>query len=171
MLDIDKRFACCFSGYRPEKFLFDFHPQSAEYQLLIQSVNESLIYAISHGYHTFICGMSRGFDLLCGKCVINLQTTEYPHICLIAAIPYEGFSDNWNALWRDRYDNIYDNACERIYTSTRYTPGCYHKRNRFMVNHSSLLICYWDGNKGGTAYTHGYALQKNLQIYNLASIS
>ncbi len=49
----------------------------------------------------------------------------------------------------------------------RYHQGCYYERNRYMVDHSSRMMCYYDGDKGGTEYTVKYAEQNNLQITNL----
>jgi len=36
-----------------------------------------------------------------------------------------------------------------------------------MVDHISRMMCYYDGDKGGTKYTVKYAEQNNLQITNL----
>ena len=37
-----------------------------------------------------------------------------------------------------------------------------------MVDRCSRLICYFDGQPGGTAYTVRYALQQGVQLVNLA---
>ena len=42
------------------------------------------------------------------------------------------------------------------------------QRNRFLVDHSRMLICYLTGERGGTAATVRYALKQKLPVVNLA---
>ena len=42
-----------------------------------------------------------------------------------------------------------------------------HKRNRYLVDNSSVCICYLTEATGGTAYTVDYAQTKNLTVINL----
>ncbi len=52
--------------------------------------------------------------------------------------------------------------------SERYYNGCLLRRNDYMVNRSSRLIAYFDGNpKGGTFYTIREAKRQGLDIVNL----
>ena len=43
-----------------------------------------------------------------------------------------------------------------------------HKRNRHLVDNSSLCICYLTKQSGGTAYTVSYAESHDLKIVNVA---
>lgn len=43
-----------------------------------------------------------------------------------------------------------------------------HKRNRHLVNDSSVCVCYQTRLGGGTAYTVGYAKEKGLAIIDVA---
>ena len=52
--------------------------------------------------------------------------------------------------------------------SERYYQGCMHERNRYMVDHSRVCICYLTERTGGTAYTVEYARSRGLKIFNLA---
>ena len=52
--------------------------------------------------------------------------------------------------------------------SEAYTQGCMHRRNRHLVDHSSVCICYLTGSSGGTAYTVNYARKQGLEIINIA---
>ena len=42
-----------------------------------------------------------------------------------------------------------------------------HKRNRHLVDNSSVCVCYLNKENGGTAYTVDYAGKKGLEIINL----
>lgn len=41
------------------------------------------------------------------------------------------------------------------------------RRDRYMVDHASLLIAAFDGSPGGTRYTLEYAMRQGLQIVDL----
>ena len=59
--------------------------------------------------------------------------------------------------------------CElKVVLSEQYYNGCLLRRNDYMVNRSSRLIAYFDGNpKGGTFYTVREAKRQGLDIVNL----
>ena len=51
--------------------------------------------------------------------------------------------------------------------SERYVPGCMQRRNRYLVDHASLLIAAYDGSSGGTRNTIQYAISRGLDIVDL----
>ena len=51
--------------------------------------------------------------------------------------------------------------------SSRYSSACMQRRDRYMVDHASLLIAVFDGSPGGTQYTVTYAMQRGLNIVDL----
>ena len=55
-----------------------------------------------------------------------------------------------------------------VYTAQQYARGCMHKRNRHLVDNSSVCVCYLNRESGGTAYTVDYAEKQGLEIINLA---
>ena len=44
-----------------------------------------------------------------------------------------------------------------IVLQDHYTEGCMQRRNRYLVEHSSMLIAVYSGGSGGTKYTIDYA--------------
>ena len=49
-----------------------------------------------------------------------------------------------------------------LYTSS---SGCYHARNRYLVDHADSVLALYNGSPtGGTAYTVKYACQRNKEI-------
>ena len=122
------------------------------------------------GFNTFICGVDKGFDLLCAKAVIDIRRkSRYRYIELIAAIPFNGhgFSGEWGRMHRlvKHHANH-----EIIIAPNGYTRSCYHIRDCFMVNNSSYLICYLDGEKGSTAQTARMAKESGHLFRNLAHL-
>ena len=53
--------------------------------------------------------------------------------------------------------------------SARYFDGCYHARNRYMVDAADALLAVCRaGTSGGTQYTMKYAWQKNRELVMIA---
>ena len=138
---------------------------------ILDTVSFSLDCAISEaykiGYRRFICGGALGFDTLAALRVIEFRKTN-TDVRLILAIPCGDQSIRWPKYDQNIYRYICRQADERIILSTEYYPGCMQKRNRYMVEHSSLCICYLYSFRGGTAYTVRYAASRNINIINLA---
>jgi len=57
-------------------------------------------------------------------------------------------------------------AADRIkLISPEYHRGCYHARNRYMVDNADRVIAVYDGSSsGGTAYTVDYARKQGKEI-------
>lgn len=160
--------ACAFSGYRPEKFSFPMVESHPQFEHLCREIETAIRGAVGDGYTTFFCGMARGFDLLCGALLLDLrEQEEYRGISLVVALPYqgEGFSGWWGTL----YHRVRKNADDETVLCAAYTQDCFARRNRYMVEHSSRLICYWDGQEGGTAQTVRMAERQGLEVVNLAA--
>ena len=62
------------------------------------------------------------------------------------------------------YWEILRQADEWEFLQGDYTPGCMLRRNRYMVDRSSLLIAAFDGSKGGTLYTITYAMKRGIEV-------
>ena len=166
---MSKSITACFSGYRPEKFAFIFNQGDEGYLALERRIEEAILRAVDDGYTSFICGMAKGFDLVAGGIVVTLKESwkELAELMLIAVPPFEGHGFS-SEPWRTLHQMVLSAASEVVTISPCYHPQAYHDRNRYMVDHSSRLICYYDGKKGGTAHTVRYALQRGLTVVNIA---
>lgn len=92
----------------------------------------------------------------------------YPELRLILVLPCPEQAQGWNPKDRERYETIKGKADKMVYTSPRYHRGCMFKRNRRLVEHSSVCVCYLTKPAGGTFYTVKYAHRQGLKILNLA---
>ena len=122
--------------------------------------------AILDGYRHFITGMSRGMDLWAAMCVLDFRRA-YPGLTLEAAIPCPEQPNRWSAEDVRFYNLVLSRCDTRTVLSPRYTAGCMDKRNRYMVDHSSLLIAAFDGRSGGTRNTCLYAERTGVRIHNI----
>ncbi len=159
----------CFSGHRTKRL-----PQTLQGMKELETqIYRQINKAISLGYNSFIFGGCLGFDLMSARVVLDIQNSSTPdtpkQITLIAAIPFEGQAERWNSKDRELYKNILSRCDDVICICKDFSLYSYSKRNRFMVDNSSRLICYYDGEGGGTASTVKYADMKGLEIINLYS--
>ncbi len=117
----------------------------------------------------FGAGGALGFDTLAAQCVLSLRK-RYPHIKLILVLPCTAQTKGWSKDDIAIYEEIKSQADKVVYTSHDYFRGCMFKRNRHLVNGSSVCIAYLTQEKGGTAYTVNYAKEQGLTVINLASV-
>lgn len=155
-----------FSGYRPNKYPFRFERGDAGYERLKKALEDAVVQAIEDGFTTFLCGGAMGLDILAGE-IINTLQDEGMLIRLICVVPFAGQAKRWTWRWKDRYCALLRRADDVVTLSEEYHDGCYHERNRFLVEHSSRLIVYYDGQPGGTQYTVEYAKKREREIVNL----
>ena len=161
-----RQMSVCFSGYRPEKLPWgedESDPRCAALKRRLYDAAES---ACAQGYRHFICGMAQGADLYFCQAVLHLKA-QHPGVTLEAAIPYEGQADHWPPADRLRRQRLLNQCDLETVVQHHYTKGCMLRRNRYMVDRSSLLIAVYDGMLGGTMYTLSYAMKQGLEIVTL----
>ena len=158
--------ACCFTGYRPEKFPFEFNPECREYVSFENDLISAITSALADGYDTFYCGGAMGFDILAAE-LLNIFRRNNS-FRLVLALPFCSQSKAFPSEWKERYAAVLSSADEIVYVSQEYHRGCYLERNRFMVDNSDRVITFYDGKKGGTRNTVLYARKKEIEIVNLA---
>ena len=147
----------CFTGHRkipPERMI-----------TLARRLKEILIELIDDGYIYFGTGGALGFDTLAAQTILDLKS-DYPQIKLILVLPCLSQTNGWNPRDIEIYEVIKRQADKAVYTSQEYSRGCMHKRNRHLVDNSSVCVCYLTQNIGGTAYTVEYAKRKKLLVIN-----
>lgn len=158
-MDDIRKHTCCFSGHRriPNRDLF----------IVKQKLMEAIISAIKDGYIYFSAGGALGFDTLAAQTVLEMKK-HYAQIRLILVLPCLSQARYWREQDISEYERIKKSADKVVYTSLKYSYDCMHKRNRYLVENSSLCICYLKEQSGGTAYTVKYAESQGLNIINVS---
>ena len=155
-----RSYTCCFTGHRqlpPEK------------QVEIAGRLERVIVSLyQRGIQYYGAGGARGFDCLAAQTVLRLRES-YPDMKLILVLPCLTQTRGWPAADVAEYERIKAQADKVVYTAQDYSKGCMHKRNRHLVDNSSVCVCCLTRDSGGTAYTVDYAEKKGLAIINLAT--
>ena len=161
-----KQETCCFTGHRPEKLPWGYNESDPRCVELKAQIHTAVEAAYREGYRCFLCGMAAGCDLYFCESVLRLRE-QFPDISIEAAIPCPEQPDSWPPEQQRRYHRLLDACNLHTMVSHRYTPACMLRRDRYMVDHSSLLIAVYNGSRGGTRYTLEYAMRRGLQIVDL----
>ncbi len=158
--------ACCFTGHRPSKLPWRYNEDDARCIALKRRMLDAVEAAYEEGYRHFICGMAMGCDLYFCECVLALRE-KHADVTIEAAIPCPTQPDAWPAAVRHRYVQMVAACDYETLVSDTYSSTCMQRRDRYMVDHASLLIAAFDGSAGGTRYTMEYAMRRGLDIVDL----
>ncbi len=158
--------SCCFTGHRPEKLPWRNDERDPRCLRLKEEIYDAARAVYESGIRHFICGMAKGCDMYFAEAVIALRD-EVPGVTLEAAIPYDGQAREWRDGDRERYYYIAHQCDVETVLQRDYTEDCMWRRNRYMVDNSSVLIAAYDGTPGGTMQTMNYAARMGLEIIRL----
>ena len=155
-----KNKTCCFTGHR------QLPPGE---RAVITNKLECVITALyQRGVRYYGAGGALGFDTLAAQAVLRLRES-CPGMKLVLVLPCLTQTRGWKPEDVAEYENIKVQADHVVYTAQQYTRGCMHKRNRYLVDNSSVCVCYLTKERGGTAYTVNYAEKHKLEIINIAA--
>ena len=153
---------CCFTGHRPGKLAWGGDERDPRCQALKLEIAARLDGIVQAGYRHFICGMAEGCDLYFAEAVLELRS-RFPDVTLEAAIPCDRQADRWSDAQQRRYEHIMAECDTVTFVQHQYSSGCMMRRNRYMVDHSSLLLACFDGQTGGTMNTILYAQRSGVK--------
>ena len=151
--------ACCLTGHRK------IPPDMAN------EIRRRLICTIDRLYTedkitTYYAGGAQGFDALASEVVIECRAV-LPDLRLVLVVPYVEQAARWSSDEKVRYERIKREANDVICLAKHYYRGCMQRRNRYLVDHSDVCVCYLTEPTGGTAYTVGYARKQGIPVLNL----
>ena len=158
--------SCAFTGHRPAKLPWGYREEDPRCLALKRRIRDAVESAYEEGYCHFLCGMAQGCDLYFCEIVLALRA-KHPEVTLEAAVPCPTQADDWPEAERQRYGQLLAACDSETLVSARYTPDCMQRRNRYLVDHSALLIAAYDGTLGGTQYTVQYAMRRGVEIVDL----
>ena len=184
---MEREITCCFTGHRPDKLPWGTDERDPRCLALKKSIARELEGLYLRGYRHFISGIARGADLYFVEAALALRE-KYPSLALAPGIPLsdaeavlalkerrpdvllecarpcESQADRWPAAERARWRSALD-ACDlETMVQHNYDRFCMHRRDRYMVDRSSVILAAFDGTPGGTMYTLSYAMDQGLDI-------
>ena len=154
---------CAFTGHRPGKLPWrdnEYDPRCVD---LRRRIADALEAAYEEGFRHFLCGMAQGCDLYFCEEVQNLKQIRVG-VTLEAALPYIDHTGHWRTPQRIKYAQLLRGCDFATPVSPSHVPGCMLQRDRYLVDHASLLLAAYDGTPGGTRYTIEYALRRGVEV-------
>jgi len=159
----NKSDTCCITGHRPKSLPWGYNEDTSSCKNFKKHVKAIFENAIKNGTTTFLDGMAEGFDMISAEIILKLKKS-YKSVRLIAVIPCLNQEMKWKPEQQKRYHKILKQCDEKIVLSNTFTPSCMNDRNKFMVEHSSLVIACFNGKPGGTANTIRFAKENRSKI-------
>lgn len=120
----------------------------------------------AEGARHYRVGMAEGFDLAAGRAVVDMMLS-HNDIILEACIPWPTFATHFSACERSAYDDILNHATIVRYSDNSYHPAIFRHRNDMLIDGADVLVAWWSGATGGTAYTVKRAKKRHCRIINL----
>lgn len=155
----NKELCAAFTGHRLKKLPFGGDEKSDAFMQMREKLRESIFDAYGEGKRYFLSGMADGVDTYAAELVLDLKNA-LPGIKLVCVYPYPPSFER-----QKRIGNFAD--CS-IVLSDEYTKNCFHIRDNFLIEHSSLLIAVFNGVKaGGTYYTMNAAKRAGIRIIEI----
>ena len=163
---MERRRSCCFTGHRPEKLPWGTKEADPRCVALKAAIQDAVATAYDEGFRHFICGMARGCDFYFAEAVVAMRR-ERPEVTLEVAIPCPTQSRAWSLEEQERWQTLVNASDYETMVQEHYSPACMLRRNRYMVDHSSLVIAVYDGAEGGTRQTLEYAIAKKVPFVDI----
>lgn len=147
-----------FTGHRPDR-LGGWDPLHPVVERVKKALRDGII---AHWPIYAISGMAQGVDVWAAEACVELG------IPYIAALPCDGWGENWPLPSQQRYQALLTKAKEIHVVS----PGPFklwklQRRNEWMVDHCNLLLSVYDGSSGGTLNCLEYAAHVKRDVQQL----
>ena len=159
---MDKSQTVCLTGHRPDKLPWGYNEEKESCVHFKEGLKVLLEKAIMYGLKNFMTGMAEGFDMIATEILIGLR--EKYSINIIAVVPCLGQESMWSENQQKRYHTILKRCDRKIVLNKNYTPTCMSVRNKFMVEHSRVVIACYNGITGGTSNTINMARKCGCKI-------
>ena len=159
---MNRETTCSFTGHRPEKLPWRGDESDPRCLVLKERLAAAVEDAYDKGMRHFMCGMARGADFYFCDAVLELRERR-SGVTLEAVIPCEEQAARWSERERERWFSLVERCDGETMLQHHYDKGCMLRRNRYLVDHSSMLIAVYGGMLGGTMYTLSYAMKRGLE--------
>lgn len=155
--DLPAEQSAAFTGHRPDKLPWGSFEGDPRCVLFRERLEREILRAYERGARYFLCGMAEGFDLYAASAVLKLSKS-IPDMRLVAVFPFgTGSTPEKRRLARGAY--------RVVSMHESYVSSCYNERNRFLVEHSFMLICGFSGDmKSGTGSTIRMAMKEGREV-------
>lgn len=157
--------ACAFTGHRPRKFPWGYDELDTQCVSLKSVLTEQIEQLAMNGVTQFLSGMAEGVDTWAALAVLALREKN-DALKLHCILPCREQAEQWGAPAQALYRSILEQADSVVYVNRDYKKDCMLERNRFLVEHSDILLAVYNGERrGGTAATIRYARKAGREVW------
>ncbi|MBR2970768.1 MAG: DUF1273 family protein [Clostridia bacterium] len=160
---MEREKTACLTGHRPKYLPWGYNEDFDSCLKFKKDVREIFCDVMARGINCFLTGMAEGFDMIGAEVLIDLRKKN-KWIKIIAVVPCKGQELKWTNEQQKRYCKILKKCDEVIVLSQGYTPTCMHERNKYMVEHSRVVIACYNGRPSGTGKTIKFASRAGCDI-------
>lgn len=165
------KMTCAFTGHRPSRFPWAYDETDQRCIALKEILTGEIMRLADIGVTNFLSGMAEGVDTWASVIVLALREKN-PLIKLHCILPCKTQADDWSSASQTLYRSILEQADSIVYVSRNHHSNCMMERNRFMVDHASILVAiYQETPRSGTAATIHYARKMGREIIIVAPLS
>lgn len=156
--------ACAITGHRPKSFPWKYDEGNPNCVLLKEFLAAQISKLVDRSVTDWFSGMALGVDIWSAEIVLFLRKNN-PALRIHCILPCEGQEDKWSVSEQERYHAVLRRADEVFYVNRAYGPKCMLERNRYMVDHASILLAVYNGvQRSGTGATIRYAQRLGREI-------
>lgn len=168
-MELQKDQTVTFTGYRSQEIQHLTEDKNLV-NVITTEVYRTVKLFYEQGYNTFLTGGSEGFDLVAANAVLQLKRVN-TDIQLVMVAPFIGQEQRYSAVDKMSYRYIWERADATVVLAEAYTDkGQYLRRNDYLVDNSTAMICYYDGLAGNTKYTHDRAQDAGHNSINICGM-
>ena len=155
---------CAFTGHRPNKLPWRYDETDSRCVALKAVLTEQIEALAEAGFTQFLSGMAEATDTWSALAVLALREKN-PAIKLHCILPCTAQAEKWSASSQELYRSILERADSVVYVNRDYHKDCMLERNRFLVEHASVLLAVYNGvRRSGTGATVNYARKMGRKI-------
>lgn len=164
---MEEKIFCAFTGHRPQSLPWKYDEMAQECLLLKTTLTKEIEKLIDRNVTEFFSGLAQGVDIWAAQIVLALREKN-PVLKLHCVLPCRDQAEKWDVLAQKCHRDILEQANSVICLSKSYHDGCMLDRNRYLVDHSSILLAVYNGGwRSGTGMTVRYAQKLGREIIRI----
>ncbi|MEE0945811.1 MAG: SLOG family protein [Acutalibacteraceae bacterium] len=155
---MEKEKTCCFiiNDFCAIDYL---NKSSAAKEKISEKLKEEICRLKEIGVTSFITGCEAGIDLDFAQEVLKDK-----NLSLFCVCAYEEQSSSYGEKEREKYYNVINQCNDCFLVSKQRDFGCKNKRDKFMIDRSDYILCYWDKISPYTGELLQYAAANDKKI-------
>lgn len=154
------------TGYRAEKIFCNIEDKN-----LLNVIYTELYRVVSElykqGYTHYYSGMSEGIDMLAANAILDFKG-EHPDVRFVAVTPFKWQQERYSITGKNDYKSICSEADEVVILAEEFDGNDFYlRRNDYLVENCSTMVCYHDGQCDVMMYTYNCAEKAGIPIINI----